>query len=68
MVKTPPTHVFDGAHASAMIDPDDPSMGQATFLTETSWYHFRLSREALQRLAREIEQALQASSPEFRKN
>lgn len=67
MVKAPQTHVYEATQPKVLIDPDDASKGQVTFLTDTAWYHFRLPRADLQRLAREIEQALRASSPESRK-
>lgn len=64
MVRSPPTYVFEVKQPKAFIDPNDASKGQVTFLTDLAWYHFRLSRTELQKLAREIEQALRASTPE----
>lgn len=67
MIKFLPTHVFEAIQSNALIDPDNQLIGQLTFQTDAAWYHFRLSRENLQKLAREIEQSLQASSPEAHK-
>jgi len=64
MVRTPPTHVFEVPEATVIIDPADQSIGQLSFLVPAGdWYHFRLSRAALEKLQRQIAQALQASSP-----
>jgi hypothetical protein len=66
MIKTPPTHVFDASEGTGFVYPDDPSKGQISILTADAWYHFRLSRAALQQLEREIAQSLRTAKPQPR--
>lgn len=56
------TQSFDATMITAEIDRDDPSIGQMRFLTDAGWYEFQLARGDLKRLARELQDALRATT------
>jgi len=48
--------------AVATMDRDDPSIGEVRFLTDEGWRIFQLPRIILKRLARELQDGLQATA------
>jgi hypothetical protein len=63
MVKFMKPHVEQADGVSASIDPKSPDEGQVTVTIGGEWRIFRLSREALQRLHRQLGRELAAQLP-----
>jgi hypothetical protein len=56
--KYPPTHAKEATDVDALIDPHNPTLGQISLVADGEIYYYQMSREALMRLARQIEQQL----------